>query len=109
MSENVIEEVVIPEVACTICGGHTFNKKFAAEGMYMCRSIVNGKLCDHVQYLCKTCNKIRDESRFGKHGDVWECKECGTVCWPCTDRMLTIEEYKRLMSSVSSFMNSLNL
>ena len=107
MNENEIVEVVVPDVTCPKCGGHTFREAGIKDKTYICCSKIDGKICDNVQYYCKTCNEIKDESRFGKHGDVWECKDCGSVCWPCTDRMRAIEKYKSLMSSVSSFMNSL--
>ena len=107
MSENETFEVTISEVTCPRCEGHTFNKSGIKDGMYICLNKIDGHTCDHVQCICKTCNELKDESKFGKHGDVWECKDCGTVCWPYTDRMRAIEKYKSLMSSLSSFMGSL--
>ena len=103
MSENTTPETFIPEVTCPKCGGHTFRESGVEDGMYICTNRIDGKVCDHTQYLCRTCNKIKDESTFGKHGDVWECKTCNTVCWPCTDRMRAIEEAKQLLSMAKSF------
>lgn len=100
-------KTIVQNVTCPICGEHIFNASAISDGMYICVNKVNGRTCDHVQCLCKKCNALRDESKFGKHGDVWECKECGTVCWPYTDRMRAIEKAKELLSMFNSFKNSL--
>ncbi len=93
---------------CSKCGSHLYDEKLAETGVYVCiepdSSNVMGKCCT-VHCLCKTCNKIYPENNFGKHGDVYECKTCGSLNWPYTDRQ---REHENLMKKISSLNSGLN-
>ena len=87
---KIVENVICPE-----CGDNVYQEKYLDKQLYVCAHelepevIPNGptlhSVCSHVQAYCKTCDKIYDQSNFGKHGEAYECKECGTVNWPYTD------------------------
>lgn len=104
-----MSNIVIEEITCPKCGGHLFNESCAAKSMYVCwNKDEQGNICGKTIALCKKCNKIYDEDDFGKHGDVWECKECGTVCWPLTERNRRREEcraeLKRMNRELDDFL-----
>ncbi len=100
-----MEGVKVNGVKCPKCGGEYFYPPSVERSMYICVSEINGKMCDHTQCLCKQCGVIRDETEFGKHGDAWECKECGTVCWPYTDRMRGKEKLEKYIKKSDSVLN----
>lgn len=88
-----METISINEITCPVCGGHLFDKEYIDKKLYICRQSVDMYFrCNHMLAFCKQCNKLQDEKEFGKHGDVWECKECGTICWPLTDEKRRREE-----------------
>ena len=106
MYEIKSEVIEIPDVTCATCGGHLFEAGPATDGRYCCASVINGEKCKGDHYLCKKCNVVRDVSQFGKHGDVWECKECGSVCWAMTDAKRKLEAiYGRIASFDSAYRN----
>lgn len=87
--------VIIKELTCPVCGGHELNAEYVQKKLYICEA--PGEMCmgcRHVMAFCKKCEKIYDESEFGLHGDVWECKECGTTNWVFTDYMRQLETDK---------------
>lgn len=106
----VSEIVVIENLTCPKCGSNIYNKEYAEKGIYICQgqddTNVLGKCCT-VQYLCKTCNKIYPEDHFGKHGDVYECKECGSVNWPCTDRKRETENTLNIIKGKSNAIDNI--
>ncbi len=108
MSEQNKEgTIVLENITCHKCGGNIFRKSCIDDGVYICENLVDGKACERTMYYCKHCDKIYDESRYGKHGDVWVCKECENTNWPCTDRTRAIEKAKQLLSMVDLFRGSL--
>jgi len=102
--------VTITNVHCPKCGANIFSKKYIEKGIYICEgkdeTSVVGK-CWTAQYLCKTCNKIYPESNFGKHGDVYECKTCGSVNWPYTDRQKENTESLNKIREMNSKLDSI--
>jgi len=86
--------VEIKEITCPVCGDHVFFDEYIDKKMYLCAhqlpdekigNITLRSKCCHCLIYCNKCEKILDQSEFGKHGDVYECKNCGTVNWPYTD------------------------
>lgn len=103
-----MEKTKISEIICPKCGNCTYEAQSALKGLYVCvTKTEKGITCDHMQCYCKNCKTIRDETEFGKHGDVWECKECGSVCWPITDRMRAKEQAEALLKQTDGFLSSL--
>ena len=108
MKNQFGDEIInVDNVRCSKCGGNLFRESGIGRGLYICENIVSGKYCGNVMCYCKRCDKIYDESRFGKHGDVWVCKECDAINWACTDRKRATEEAKKLLSMVDAFKDSL--
>lgn len=110
--------VGVGNIKCPKCGGNVFDSDYTKDKLYICKSkFFNDKLgdyitCGHIQAFCKKCNKIYDESGFGKHGDVWECKECGSVCWPLTEKKRSIEnarsQLNKMNSELDNFLKNFN-
>lgn len=83
-----MNSVIVNDVTCPVCGGHQFDEEYVPKKLFICATEVGPEMCcGHKIAYCKKCEKLYDQDEFGKHGDVWECKECGTVCWPLTDVM----------------------
>ena len=76
----------IGEVVCPICGGTQLEriKKWKSEEynetLFSCLKSKHDGLA-----FCKGCKKLYPYEGFGKHGDVYECKECGRVQWEFTE------------------------
>ena len=100
MNEN---EIFVESVTCSKCGGHTFIKGTTEDGIYSCTT----PKCYGVKAFCKNCKKLYDEDMFGKHGDVWECKECGAVQWKYTDMMRDREALLALVAKFDSTVDSI--
>ena len=103
------DHATIPEITCPVCGGHVFDGEKAPQGLYICSKVnstmelfgeTKNIICGHIQAYCKKCEKVYDEKDYGKHGDAWECKECGTVNWPYTDFM---REKEKIMSILRKY------
>lgn len=83
------------DFVCPVCGKTEFNEEAAKDSVYCC---INRECesCLKPPYanfaLCKRCGVVYPVDRFGKHGDVYECKECGQVNWPLTDHVRNIDE-----------------
>ena len=106
-AQQVLEEransdgiAIYDNLTCPICGSHLFGKTAAEkEGLYVCCGIKGNDLdnyCGHMMCYCKKRKKILDESRFGFRNDAYECKECGTVCWPITDEVKARKTLKNM-------------
>lgn len=75
-------------MVCPKCGTTTPNEKYIKDGAFICAHRDSKGVCGNiVGILCKGCNKIYAKDRFGLHGDVYECKECGRVQWAFTELM----------------------
>lgn len=85
------------EIKCPKCGSSKFSPELEQKGVYECiNENADGTLCFTIAGAkCKQCACIYPINGFGKHGDVYECKECGQVNWPLTDRIREKEEYER--------------
>ena len=82
---------VIKALPCPICGSVKYTQGEHQKTLYRCAKIdKNGEQCKTVVYMCNRCNGIYPRSNFGKQGDVWVCKTCGSTQWDLTDseRML---------------------
>ena len=106
-----METTSIENLFCPVCGKSNFDVEYIDQKLYKCRTPEEGgHYCNHILAYCKTCNKIQDESDFGQHGDVWECKECGSICWPLTERKRASQQaeasFRKMNSEFDSFMRS---
>lgn len=100
--------VSIDGLVCPKCGKNNFDAEYTSKKLYVCRTKnEKGFYCNHILAYCKTCDKIQDESEFGQHGDVWECKECGTVCWPLTDKRRAEEKARSTFQKMNSELDKL--
>lgn len=81
-------------LVCPKCNNSIFNRELKEKGVLQCDyTDKDNKYCGElVGAICKTCNAPLPFNRFGKHGDVYECKECGRVNWPLTDYLREQEE-----------------
>lgn len=87
-------------IVCPRCNNSEFEPKWAEKNVFLCSHLdENKKMCFGSVVYCKHCEKAYPESGFGKHGDVYECKECGNVHWGYTDLMKEREETRKLMFS----------
>lgn len=104
------ETIKIEKLKCPKCGSNIYDKQWAEKYIYICqgedKTSIVGK-CWTVQCLCKTCNKIYPEDNFGKHGDVYECKTCGNINWPYTDRKRSNQELLNQIQSMDSKLDRL--
>ena len=97
---------IVENVACPICGGHEFLTDQIKKGVYLCwgppekGSIM--KHCSGMLFYCKKCDKYYPEDMFGKHNDVYECKECGTIHWGQTDRKRLMEEMRAQIAAATN-------
>ena len=98
------------EILCPICGSKDIEKmmKPGKSGVYdtifRCNSMNHEGLC-----FCKGCKKLYPYSGFGKHGDVWECKECGRVQWEHTEQQKALlAAYQRAMRSLDGVDDFIN-
>ena len=85
------------KLKCPKCGFSEFNADAEKKGIYVCNHTLEetGCYCETiVAALCKQCCHIYPFDGFGKHGDVYECKECGKVNWPLTEYIREVEEIK---------------
>ena len=96
--EDTIEML---EISCPVCGGHIFKKELAEKSnIYCCEAQKDEEhKCWAKLIYCKKCGKYYPEEGFGKHGDVYECKECGSVHWGYT-------EWKRETDETHAFLFS---
>lgn len=83
------------EIKCPVCGSTEFTESALQRNVYECVNIIKP---DHqpnvvVGSLCKQCNKVYYFDGFGKHGDVYECKECGKINWDLTDFLRDRNEF----------------
>lgn len=100
--------ISVEGLVCPKCGQNNFDKEFIEKKMYVCRTKnEQGFYCNHILAYCKTCNKIQDESEFGQHGDVWECKECGAICWPLTDKKRAEEKARNTLRKMNAELDDL--
>ena len=98
---------IVESVTCPKCGGHLFDEEFIDKKMYVCDTEnEDGFYCHHILAYCKHCDKLYDESDFGQHGDVWECKECGAVNWPLTEKKREQAAAKKALNSMISNFNN---
>ena len=89
-----------PNIVCPICSNSEFNETWAEKNVFLCdHKNEDGQVCMGSVIYCKYCDKQYPESNFGKHGDVYECKECGNVHWGFTDLMNYREETRGMMFS----------
>ena len=90
------------EIKCPKCGASKFNTKLEQDGGYVCiNKLPSGQYCRTlVGAICKQCNKFYYFDNFGKHGDVYECKECGRTNWPLTDYIREVTEFERKMKAI---------
>ena len=107
----MIESIVVENVTCPLCGNHVFSKDMVEQGIYRCLTPNNDPndlipYCHGMLFYCKKCDKYYPENMFGKHGDVYECKECGTVHWGQTERKQGMAETASKLSSMSSYLSS---
>ena len=103
-----MESITLENITCSVCGGHVFNAGAAEKGIYTCLTgKEDGSACNHTMIRCKQCDKIYDESNYGRHGDVFECKECGSVNWPYTDMIRNREEVFNILSGESAKLDAI--
>lgn len=103
-----METTFVENLNCPKCGKSNFDSEYIPQKLYLCRTETgNGYYCNHILAYCKTCDKVQDESEFGQHGDVWECKECGAICWPLTEKKRATqkaqEKFKKMKSELDAF------
>ena len=70
-------------LSCPDCGSSEFVGKYEDDNLFVCKNC--GKV---IGYYCNGCGRVFTGNRLGLHGDVYECKLCGTIQWGYT-------EYKR--------------
>ena len=90
-------------LVCPKCKASKFSPELQEKGIYLCiNKTEDDNYCrEIVGARCKTCDMDRPFSDFGKHGDVYECKECGKVNWPLTEYLReTEEEIARIKASI---------
>lgn len=103
-----MDSISVEGLVCPKCGQNCFDAELVEKKLYVCKAKDDeGYTCGHILAFCKTCNKIQDESEFGQHGDVWECKECGTICWPLTDRKRGIASAKEKLRKMNAELDSI--
>lgn len=97
-------EVIVKEVSCPKCGGHSFGKANLEKGIYCCKK----EKCYGIALFCEQCNKVYPESEFGKHGDVYECKKCGKVHWGYTDMRRARDEVYSMLFGIGQKIDSIS-
>lgn len=95
-------DAIVSTLRCPKCGNQIFNEDFKKDGLYLCgHRGPNGGYCNTIlACYCKGCNQLYNEDRFGKHGDVYECKECGRVQWGLTEFKKRREEGQRIYDNI---------
>lgn len=105
--EKVKMENYTLDIPCPRCGGHEYTNGRANnewnKTTYWCKKGRGVNPCMGYLCFCKKCEKIYPETKFGKHGDVYECKECGTVQWDYTDYKREEERFASVLSSIPRF------
>lgn len=67
-------------IICPNCNTETYDPKYSIDEFYVCASC--GK---PLGYFCRRCDRVYTGNRLGLHGDVYECKLCGTIQWGYTE------------------------
>lgn len=65
---------------CPNCNKDKHVQKYEEDGLYICETC--GRI---LGYFCRGCDKVYTKNRLGLHGDVYECKLCGTIQWGYTE------------------------
>jgi len=65
---------------CPKCGTERHDPKYEADGFYVCSDCG-----EPIGYLCSGCDRVYLSNRLGLKGDVYVCKECGTIQWGYTE------------------------
>ena len=89
---------------CPVCGNTSYTQSQKHTTMYRCATMSNNSQCKYTVYKCKKCEKYYPKAFFGKHGDVWECKECGAVQWDVTDINKMLEMLQGKNKAISAFL-----
>ena len=79
----------MPDFQCPQCYSTKHKEKYLKDKAYVCDGILemdeNQKCNNLIKAYCKQCDKYYDDDNFGKQGDVYVCKECGTIQWGVTE------------------------
>ena len=101
------------DITCPVCGQNNFQTAKHPDGnwcntVFWCRTgLEKLNRCSGVVCYCKKCEKMYPAYQFGKHGDVYECKECGTVQWEYTDYKKDEEKKSAFLRRMSQEINYL--